>query len=69
MAVRVALADRPGELAKMGRALERSAVDVRDLQLRHAPHGGGGILTLTVRPSDEKHLRSALVAEGLDLVG
>jgi prephenate dehydrogenase len=69
VAVRVALADRPGELAKMGRALERSAVDVRDLQLRHAPHGGGGILTLTVRPSDEKHLRSALTAEGLDLVG
>ena len=69
IAVRVALADRPGELAKMGRALERSAVDVRDLQLRHAPHGGGGILTLTVRPSDEEHLRSALTAEGLDLVG
>ena len=69
VAVRVALADRPGELAKMGRALERSAVDVRDLQLRHAPHGGGGILTLTVRPSDEEHLRSALTAEGLDLVG
>jgi prephenate dehydrogenase len=69
IAVRVALADRPGELAKMGRALERSAVDVRDLQLRHAPHGGGGILTLTVRPSDEEHLRSALIAEGLDLVG
>jgi hypothetical protein len=67
VAVRIALADRPGELARMGRALEHSAVDVRDLQLRHAPHGGGGILTLTVRPGDEAHLRDALTAEGLML--
>lgn len=67
VAVRIALADRPGELARMGRALEHSAVDVRDLQLRHAPHGGGGILTLTVRPGDAAHLRDALSAEGLML--
>lgn len=67
VAVRVALADRPGELASVGRALERSAVDVRDIQLRHAPHGGGGILTLVVRPGDRKHLAGALEAEGLIL--
>jgi prephenate dehydrogenase len=65
VAVAVALADQPGELAKVGRALERSRVDVRDLQLRHATYGGGGILTLSVRPGEAETLRSALEAEGL----
>jgi hypothetical protein len=63
--VRVALADQPGELAKVGRAFERSAVDVRDLQLRHSPHGGGGVLTISVRHGEGETLRAALVAEGL----
>jgi hypothetical protein len=65
VAVSVALADRPGELAKVGRSLEVSAVDVRDLQLRHAPYGGGGVLTLAVRPGDAEALRAALQQEGL----
>jgi prephenate dehydrogenase len=65
VAVAVALADQPGELAKVGHALETSKVDVRDLQLRHATHGGGGILTLSVRPGEAETLRSALAAEGL----
>lgn len=64
-AVRVALADQPGELAKVGRALAGSAVDVRDIQLRHAPHGGGGVLTITVRPGDAHNLEAALTSEGL----
>lgn len=68
VAVRVALADQPGELAKVGHALETSAVDIRDLQLRHAPHGGGGVLTLSVRPGEAETLRHALEAEGLLLV-
>lgn len=63
--VAVALADQPGELARVGHALERSSVDVRDLQLRHATYGGGGILTLSVRPGEAETLRSALEAEGL----
>lgn len=58
--VGVVLQDRPGEIARVGRALERSGVDVRDLQLRHALHGGGGILTLSVRPSEAGSLRTAL---------
>jgi prephenate dehydrogenase len=65
VAVGVALADRPGELARVGHALETSAVDVRDLQLRHAPHGGGGLLSLFVRPGEAEALRSALADEGL----
>lgn len=65
VAVAVALADQPGELAKVGHALERSQVDVRDLQLRHATYGGGGILTLSVRPGEAETLRAALEAEGL----
>ena len=65
VAVRVALADRPGELASVGRALERSGVDVRDLQLRHAPHGGGGVLRLSVRREESETLREAVRAEGL----
>lgn len=62
--VRVVLQDKPGEIAAVGRALEDSAVDVRDLQLRHAPHGGGGVLTLSVRPGESEPLKAALLAEG-----
>jgi prephenate dehydrogenase len=68
VAVRVALADEPGELAKVGRAFGSSAVDVRDLQLRHAPHGGGGLLTVSVRPGEAETLRTALADEGLLIV-
>ena len=65
VAVRVALADQPGELARVGRALEKSGVDVRDLQLRHAPYGGGGVLNLAVRHEEAATLRAAVKAEGL----
>jgi prephenate dehydrogenase len=67
-AVRVALADQPGEIAKVGHALEASEVDVRDIQMRHAPHGGGGVLTISVRPGEEGALSHALEDEGLLLV-
>lgn len=63
--VRVALADRPGELAKVGHALEASGVDIRDIQMRHAPYGGGGVLTLSVRPGEDGSLRHALESEEL----
>lgn len=66
--VRVALADEPGELAKVGHAFEESGVDIRDIQMRHAPYGGGGVLTLSVRTGDESSLEDALEAEGLLLV-
>ncbi len=64
-AVRVALADQPGELAKVGHAFESSGADIRDLQLRHAPYGGGGVLTVSVGAADEDSLRRALQSEGL----
>ena len=64
--VRVILQDRPGEIALVGHALEASKVDVRDLQLRHAPHGGGGVLTLSVRDGEEEALRAALAVEGFE---
>jgi prephenate dehydrogenase len=64
-AVRVSLADKPGEIAKVGHALEESHVDVRDIQMRHAPHGGGGVLTLSVRAGEEEALRHALEDAGL----
>jgi prephenate dehydrogenase len=67
-AVRVALADQPGEIAKVGHALEASEVDVRDIQMRHAPHGGGGVLAISVRPGEEAALSHALEDEGLLLV-
>jgi len=66
--VRVALEDRPGEMASVGHALSECGADLRDLQLRHAPYGGGGILTLSVRAGEESALRSALEAEGLSAV-
>lgn len=64
--VMVVLQDRPGELARVGHAFENSHVDVRDLQLRHAEHGGGGILTITVRPEEAPPLRAALAQEGFE---
>jgi len=66
-AVRVALADRPGELAKVGMAMSAAKADVRDIQLRHAPYGGGGVLTISVRPGDAAALRDAITAAGLVL--
>ncbi len=65
--VRVLLQDKPGEIAAVGHALETSHVDVRDLQLRHAVHGGGGVLTLSVRPGETETLKSALLDEGFEL--
>ena len=66
--VRVALADQPGELAKVGHAFESSGVDIRDIQMRHAPYGGGGVLTLSVRPGEEGSLKLALEDEGLLII-
>ena len=67
-AVGVVLEDRPGEIARVGHALAESGVDLRDLQLRHATHGGGGVLTLSVRSQELDRLRQALAAEGFTLV-
>ena len=66
--VEVALRDEPGEIAAVGRALASSRVDVRDLQLRHAPHGGGGVLAVSVRPGEAGALRRALLDEGFSVV-
>jgi prephenate dehydrogenase len=67
--VRVVLFDRPGEIATVGQALEASGANVRDFQLRHGEHGGGGILTISVTPSTVDRLRSALHEMGLTLDG
>lgn len=66
-AVQVALADQPGELAKVGEALSLAKADVRDIQLRHAPYGGGGVLTISVRPGDAVALTDAIRSVGLVL--
>lgn len=65
VSVRVGLVDEPGEIARVGNALDACGVDVRDIQMRHAPHGGGGVLTLSVRAGEEEVLRHALTKEGL----
>lgn len=65
--VRVVLLDRPGEIARVGHALERSRVDVRDFQLRHGEHGGGGILTISVRADGKDALTMALIDEGFEV--
>ena len=65
----VLLEDQPGEIARVGQALAASGVDLRDLQLRHATHGGGGVLTLSVRPEEADSLRQALIAEDFRLLG
>lgn len=66
--IRIALADEPGELAKVGHAFEDSSADIRDIQMRHAPYGGGGVLSVSVRPGEENALRDALIDAGLLLV-
>lgn len=65
--VRVVLLDRPGEIARVGHALETSRVDVRDFQLRHGEHGGGGVLTISVRGRGKDALVSALTDEGFEV--
>jgi prephenate dehydrogenase len=65
--VEVILQDKPGEIAAVGHALQTSKVDVRDLQLRHAVHGGGGVLSLSVRPGEAETLKTALVEEGFTI--
>ena len=65
--VRVVLLDRPGEIARVGHALETSRVDVRDFQLRHGEHGGGGILTISVKGNGKDALTMALIDEGFEV--
>jgi prephenate dehydrogenase len=65
--VEVVLLDRPGEIARVGHALEASRVDVRDFQLRHGEHGGGGILTISVKGEAIQALNSALTEEGFEV--
>jgi prephenate dehydrogenase len=65
--VRVVLLDRPGEIARVGHALEATRADVRDFQLRHGEHGGGGILTISVSPDTAQALGQALRDEGFEI--
>lgn len=65
--VRVVLMDRPGEIARVGHALEVSRVDVRDFQIRHGEHGGGGILTISVKGEGRDDLTGALRDEGFEV--
>lgn len=65
--VRVVLFDRPGEVGRVGVALSESEVDLRDIQLRHAEYGGGGILTLSINADQTGPLRAALRANGFEL--
>lgn len=65
--VRVILVDEPGEIARVGHALEASRVDVRDFQLRHGEHGGGGVLTISVRGEGKEALTTALIDEGFEV--
>ncbi len=65
--VRVVLLDQPGEIARVGHALETSRVDVRDFQLRHGEHGGGGILTISVKGEGKDALTMALIDEGFEV--
>jgi prephenate dehydrogenase len=65
--VKVVLLDQPGEIARVGHALEASRVDVRDFQLRHGEHGGGGILTISVKGNGKDSLTAALEDEGFEV--
>ncbi len=66
--VSILLEDRPGQMARVGHSLSESGVDLRDLQLRHAVHGGGGVLTLSVRSGEASKLRAALSGDGFTIL-
>lgn len=66
--VRMVIEDRPGEFAKVGAALAESGVDLRDLQLRHATDGGGGVLTLSVRKGEAEALTDALTEHDFRII-
>jgi prephenate dehydrogenase len=66
-AVRVILFDKPGEIGLVGRSLERSGVDLRDLHIRHGEYGGGGVLTLSVSEEEAGSLKRALVEDGFEI--
>ncbi len=66
--VSILLEDRPGQMARVGHSLSESGVDLRDLQLRHAVHGGGGVLTLSVRSGEAGKLRAALAGDGFTIL-
>ncbi len=66
--VGVLLNDDPGEISRVGLALSQSGVDIRDLQLRHATLGGGGVLNLSVRPEEAPRLRRTLLLAGFGLL-
>ncbi len=68
-AVRVILFDKPGEIGLVGRSLERSGVDLRDLHIRHGEYGGGGVLTLSVSEAEAGSLKAALVEDGFEIEG
>lgn len=62
-AVVVAVTDEPGVFADVTTAVGEAGVNIVDVELRHSPEGGGGILTLDVLGFDAALTASAVLLD------
>ena len=62
--VPVVVPDRPGELARLLRAIETAGINVEDLAIEHSLGQPAGLAEVLVRPEQADLLTAALTAEG-----
>lgn len=66
--VRVVLADRPGELARLLQAAGEAAVNVEDVRVEHVPGRPTGVVDLLVDGAERDRLKALLETTGWQLV-
>ena len=65
----VMIDDRPGQLAKLLTEISEESINVEELSLEHSPGAQIGLVELSVLPSAEASLISALVQRGWRIAG
>jgi prephenate dehydrogenase len=67
--VRVAVPDRPGQLAGVFVAAAEAGINVEDVRVEHLAGRPRGVIELLVPPSESRQAAAALTAAGWDVVG
>jgi prephenate dehydrogenase len=62
--VRIAVTDRPGELAEVTAALGSIGVNIWDLEIAHSAEGPRGVLVVSISSEEAERSRAALLALG-----
>lgn len=62
--VRVVIADRPGEIARLTAVASELQVNIRDLEIAHSPEGERGVLVMLVDAEEAAKLQQQLEAAG-----